>query len=84
MKNSRYDWQTTLVLRGAADQWLTQSGAVSALPDAPVVDDRPRWLARLRLALLARRRGVSSRTGGVSVQAPRPSGGYSPYGRVIE
>ena len=47
MNKSRDDWQTTLVLRGALDRWLAQSGAVSALPDAPVVQDRGRLIERI-------------------------------------
>jgi hypothetical protein len=38
----------SLVLRPVVQTWLRRSGALSALPDAPVVPDRPRRRARRR------------------------------------
>jgi len=65
MNKSHDDWQTTVVLRGALDQWLAQSGAVSGLPDAPVVQDRKHLIARIwraeRFAPAARLRRRSPR-----------------------
>jgi hypothetical protein len=37
------------VLRPILDDWLIRSGALSALPGAPVVPDEPRRRLRLRL-----------------------------------
>ena len=38
----------TAFLRPVVDVWLRESGALSALPDAPVVPDEPRRRWRLR------------------------------------
>jgi hypothetical protein len=48
-------WQVPLVLRGTVENWLGRSGALSALPDAPIVEDR-RWTLRLRRWALRLRR----------------------------
>lgn len=42
-----------VVLRPAVHTWLIRSGALSALPDAPVVPDEPRRRLRIRRPRLA-------------------------------
>jgi hypothetical protein len=57
------DWQVPLVLRGTIESWLGRSGALSALPDAPIVEDRRRTLRLRRWTLwLRRRRPVAKRS----------------------
>ena len=58
------------LLRG----WLHESGAVSALPDAPVAPDAPAWYA-LPLSWLPRRRAGRPRTSQApaDVAVARPS-----------
>lgn len=56
--------------------------STSALPDAPVVDDRPRWPVAALLTFLRRRRGLPPADAGKGPAAGVPGGPAVAVGRA--
>lgn len=64
------------LLRGVIDEWQAKAGVWSALPDAPVVPDTPRWRRSWRWVLP----GSNGRRHGAADVLPCPNGLSCPIG----